>query len=90
MAKKVEDNVLRVMTVLVVTPPSATPKNPRSRSAGRPAKGAQCPRHKVGTYAYGQAQGSQAARPEATRRLEVTMASTTHLRQRCSLVSYVG
>ena len=43
-AKKVKDNVLHVMTTLVVTPPSAT-KDPRSQSAGRPAQGAQCPGH---------------------------------------------
>ena len=28
MAKKVEDNILHVMIVLVFTPPSAMPKNP--------------------------------------------------------------
>ena len=33
-AKKVEDNVLRVMTVLVVTPPSATPKTPEANPLG--------------------------------------------------------
>ena len=36
-------------------------EDPRSQSAGHPAKGTQCPRHQVGTYAYGQAQGGQAA-----------------------------
>ena len=64
-AKKVQDNVLRVMTAPVAMLPFIVPKtpeaeDPRTRSAGRPAEGAQCPRHKIGTYAFGQAQGSQA------------------------------
>ena len=33
-AKKVEDNVLRVMTALVVMPPSATPTTPEADSPG--------------------------------------------------------
>ena len=53
MAKKVEDNVLRVITALVVTPPSTMHEYPRSQSAGRPAEGTQCPCHKVGMYAFG-------------------------------------
>ena len=34
MAKKVEDNVLRVMTTPVVTPPSAAPKTPEANPLG--------------------------------------------------------
>ena len=34
MAKKVEDNVLRVMTMPVVTPPSAMPKTPEANPLG--------------------------------------------------------
>ena len=34
MAKKVEDNVLRVMTVPVITPPSAAPTTPGADSPG--------------------------------------------------------
>ena len=34
MAKKVEDNVLRVMTVPVIMPPSATPTTPEANSPG--------------------------------------------------------
>ena len=34
MAKKVEENVLRVMTVLVVMPPSVTPKTPEANPLG--------------------------------------------------------
>ena len=34
MAKKVEDNVLRVMTVPVVTLPSAVPKTPEAKPPG--------------------------------------------------------
>ena len=41
-------------------------EDPRSQSARRPAEGAQCPRHQVGTYTYGQAEGGQAVRPEPT------------------------
>ena len=33
-AKKVEDNVLRVMTMPVVLPPSAMPKNPEANPLG--------------------------------------------------------
>ena len=33
-AKKVEDNVLRVMTVPVVTPPSAAPTTPEANPPG--------------------------------------------------------
>ena len=34
MAKKVEDNVLRVMTAPVVTPPSTMPKTPEANLPG--------------------------------------------------------
>ena len=34
MAKKVKDNVLRVMTTPVVMPPSATPKTPEANPLG--------------------------------------------------------
>ena len=34
MAKKVEDNVLHVMTALVVTPPSASPNTPEADPPG--------------------------------------------------------
>ena len=34
MAKKVKDNVLRVMTAPVVTPPSAMPKTPEANPPG--------------------------------------------------------
>ena len=34
MAKKVEDNVFRVMTAPVFTPPSASPKNPEANLPG--------------------------------------------------------
>ena len=34
MAKKVEDNVLHVMTALVITPPSAMPKTPEANPLG--------------------------------------------------------
>ena len=34
LAKKVEDNILRVMTALVVTPPSAAPKTPKANPLG--------------------------------------------------------
>ena len=34
MAKKVEDNILHVMTALVITPPSATPKTPEANLLG--------------------------------------------------------
>ena len=34
MAKKVEDNVLRVMTAPVVTPPSAAPNTPEANPPG--------------------------------------------------------
>ena len=33
-AKKVEDNILRVMTVPVITPPSAMPKTPEANPLG--------------------------------------------------------
>ena len=33
-AKKVEDNVLRVMTALVIMPPSAMPKTPEANPPG--------------------------------------------------------
>ena len=59
MAKKVEDNVLCVMTTSHHAAIRHT-EDPRSQSAGRPAKGTQCPGHQVGTYAYRQAQGGQA------------------------------
>ena len=54
-AKKVEDNVLRVMTAPVAA--IRCPNYPRSRSAGCPAQGTQCPRHQVGTHAFREAQG---------------------------------
>ena len=34
MAKKVEDNVLRVMTAPVITPPSTTPNTPKADPPG--------------------------------------------------------
>ena len=33
-AKKVEDNILRVMTALVITPPSAVPSTPEANPPG--------------------------------------------------------
>ena len=38
MAKKVEDNVLHVMTALVITLPSATPNTPEADPPGVPPK----------------------------------------------------
>ena len=60
MVKKVEDNILRVMTALVVTPPSAMPKTPEANPPSVLPKAPNALRHQVGTYAYGQAQGGQA------------------------------
>ena len=60
-AKKVEDNILHVMTACwLSSPPSAMHEDPRSQSTRHPAKGAQCPGHQLGMYAYRQAQGGQA------------------------------
>ena len=56
-AKKVEDNVLHVMTAPVVTPPSTAPTTPEADSPGVLPKGAQRPGHQVGTHAFREAQG---------------------------------
>ena len=59
-AKKVEDNVLHVMTTLVIMLPSAVPKAPATNPPSTLLRAPNALVHKVGMYTYGQAQGGQA------------------------------